>query len=127
MVATEKKPKQVGDMWYAPYLTGEANPFRNTLSQVYWRDHSPNRPPIVVRLPGPVDFCLDSLAWKIVDGRSRYYGDGWNVAGVPPMLTISPSINIVGTYHGFLKDGIILDDVEGRRFSFTDGTEQTSK
>lgn len=52
-------------------------------------------------------------------------GKKWQVEGVPPLLTVSPSIgiNISGklahptrSYHGFLKQGILSEDVDGRVF-----------
>lgn len=33
-----------------------------------------------------------------------------------PCTTVEPSINLHGIYHGFLQQGIITDDCEGRQF-----------
>lgn len=40
----------------------------------------------------------------------------WQVSGTPPNITVSPSIHQVGEYHGFIRDGIITDDCDGRKF-----------
>lgn len=61
---------------------------------------------IFVRLPDGEDFC-PNLTWS----KER-----WTVSGVPPHLTVSPSINAVGTYHGYISAGVLSDDVEKRVF-----------
>ena len=60
-----------------------------------------------IMLPGGVEW--------IVYGPS---GDGrkWDVKGTPPEITVFPSINHVGVYHGNLKNGILGEDSEGRKF-----------
>ena len=40
----------------------------------------------------------------------------WKRTGDPPNVTITPSINAVGTYHGYLTNGALTDDLEGRTF-----------
>jgi hypothetical protein len=46
----------------------------------------------------------------------------WQVTGVPPMITVHPSIAINNKlktdegYHGFIKGGVISEDCEGRKF-----------
>lgn len=45
----------------------------------------------------------------------RGYYDGWTVAGSPPNITVSPSVNYdnaedgIKHYHGFIQNGIIGD------------------
>jgi hypothetical protein len=44
-----------------------------------------------------------------------------SIVGVPTIgeqlrITLSPSVNIVGSYHGWIRDGVISPDVEGRAF-----------
>ena len=46
----------------------------------------------------------------------NYGGHRWSMVGTPPAISISPSINCVGSYHGHVKDGILTDDSEGRKF-----------
>lgn len=103
---------QVGDMWLAPHLLERQPHPMLRLGPKYFSRHAPNRAPLIVRLPGVCDFSIDGLAWK--DGQA--YGDGWDVSGTPPLITVAPSINIVGIYHGFLRDGVISDDCEGGQY-----------
>jgi len=115
IVLHEKHPEhsKVGDMWPAPWLVEDmAHSF--FLSDAYiakWKGSS-YRLPHIVRLPDGSDFCIDGPCY---DNGKRY--GGWEVTGEPPMVTLSPSINIRGYYHGWIKDGVISDDCEGRKFS----------
>ncbi len=43
--------------------------------------------------------------------------DPWTVTGEPPTLTIAPSINVHGGWHGFIKNGVISDDMGGKTFA----------
>lgn len=76
-----------------------------------------NRLPIVIVCPGNV--------WLSPDFIYNPADKGWVVTGEqkgPPMtwllehITVTPSINIVGIYHGWLKGGILSDDLEGRTY-----------
>lgn len=40
----------------------------------------------------------------------------WTVTGEWPNITVTPSINSVGRYHGWIQNGVITDDCEGRKF-----------
>lgn len=44
-------------------------------------------------------------------------GGKWTVTGTPPNISVSPSINLVGLYHGHIVGGIITPDAEGRSFT----------
>lgn len=112
---------QVGDMFLLTPpsdITWEHDPdgwwwpeaYTKNLSDYYYQ-HNSGRPPILVFLPGRILFCVDSKCWK----DRNYYG-GWQVSGTPPNITVSPSIDIQGTYHGFLQNGVIQDDVNGRKY-----------
>jgi hypothetical protein len=50
----------------------------------------------------------------------KYTGkeNGWVVTGEAPNITTMPSINSFANpgYHGWLKDGILSDDLEGRKY-----------
>ena len=93
--------------WLERYSGGK--PF---LSPEYHRDWAAKRPPLVVVLPDGNDFCIDSVT--ISDG---VLGDhGWQVTGEAPSVTLSPSINVKGSYHGYIQNGVITDDCEGRTF-----------
>ncbi len=91
------------------------------LSENYKQQPRPARPPILVYLPGRSLFCVDGACWRTVPdpngrgSRVEYYG-GWTVTGSAELLTVSPSINCVGIYHGFITDGVITDDCEGRKY-----------
>lgn len=43
-------------------------------------------------------------------------GGKWTVAGELPKINVSPSIHQIGLYHGFVRDGIVTPDCEGRTF-----------
>lgn len=99
-------------MWYAPWLlTKDGQPAaQDYLSTTYVEQRMAHRPPLMVRLPGGIDFCIDSRA------DSPGGETGWHVTGEEPELTLSPSINVMGTYHGYIRGGFITDDCEGRTF-----------
>ena len=102
---------QVGEMWLAPWLLKGGQPTSETyLSTTYINERMAHRAPLMVRLPGGIDFCLDSRA-DCPGGEV-----GWTVTGEPPHITVSPSINVMRTYHGFIRQGVITDDCEGRTF-----------
>lgn len=127
---TPWKELRVGDMWFAPYLLEDGHWKRGSLSPRYWALPEPRRAPLVVRLPGPCDFVLDTMAWRSEPGddgvnRSKFYGDGWEVSGAAPLITLTPSINVQGCYHGYIQNGVITDDVEGRRFDENGRTPRT--
>ena len=63
----------------------------------------------VVMLPGGVEFLI--YGYEDSNEKKR-----WNVTGSVPNLTITPSINCPGVYHGFIQNGIITEDCEGRTF-----------
>jgi hypothetical protein len=70
------------------------------------------RMPIVVLIPDGnslTHFCVDFFPTDNKEGS-------WQVSGTLPAITITPSINLVGRYHGFIRNGILEDDCEGRRF-----------
>lgn len=70
-----------------------------------------------------VDKPKDGKAWAVIlPDRQTWYidsepnnGGRWIRSGEPPLLTVSPSILTPG-YHGFLKNGILTDDLDGRKF-----------
>jgi hypothetical protein len=67
---------------------------------------------------GPDGLCLmlrlpDGTDWMI-DGPARN-GGGWTRTGEPPHITARPSIASPG-YHGWLDNGILSDDLDGRSY-----------
>jgi hypothetical protein len=99
--ATGDKPVP-GDIFYAAHELDE--PYRSWLSSKYWALPEPRRLPIVVVLPNGVWFCVDQQA---SGNRGQPEEPGWDVSGSIDCLTVKPSINIVGSWHGYLTDGIL--------------------
>lgn len=95
---------QVGDMWFLDVPKEDYH--RYHLSDYYFQ-HNSGRPPLMVILPGKYYHSLDG---KCYNGSQGYY-DGWQVSGTPPLITVAPSINAVGRYHGFLQNGIFTDNM----------------
>jgi len=107
-----------GDAFWGPGLEEEDDPkwtrsvhfVCRHLSEFYLTTNI-HRKPLVVVLPNKDLFCVDGMCWS----SGNYYG-GWMVTGDAPNITVHPSINLHGGYHGFIQDGVISDDVEGRQF-----------
>jgi len=110
-----------GSMWFCPwyhdpespedigFLEGrlkqaEQNGKNSFLSVHYLRDWARKRPPITVMCPNGREWLIDQVSSN---------GTGWTVTGEAPLITAMPSIVVPG-YHGWLKDGIFTDDIEGR-------------
>lgn len=112
---------EVGDCWYYPNWAANEDVREHFLkyqaSRQYLEQWAERRPPIVVRLPPGFGFSPDEkyrgLEWG--DNPER---EGWTVEGSieDGTITVSPSINIVGTYHGSLARGVLSEDVEGRTY-----------
>lgn len=98
-------------MWPVPGWLEEPG-LKSLLSAEYFQRWHGKRPPLVVRLPNRNFFCIDMLPAK---GAS-----GWDVSGEAPNITVAPSIyNAPGeprAYHGWLQNGVLSDDCEGRTF-----------
>lgn len=105
-------PPVPGDLYSAPWYLAD---WPDHLAPYYYQ-HNAHRPPIMLVLPAPeghtYHFCVDMKACDA--GKLRE--DGWTVTGNVPDLTVAPSINAVGTYHGFLQNGVLTDDCDGRQF-----------
>lgn len=109
---------QAGDAWYLPALvTGpHADYYRqHLLSPEYLRDWDGVRPPIAVMCPDGTPWVVDERYGRL-DASGQRVKAGWTVTGKPPCLTVTPSINVVGRYHGWLIEGLLTDDIEGRVF-----------
>lgn len=67
--------------------------------------HAGRRPgvrPMLVALPGGAGvFCLHS-------SPSSNPSDGWTVSGDLPNVTVHPSIDVRGRWHGWLRDGRLV-------------------
>lgn len=66
----------------------------------------PDGKSLVVMLP-------DGLEW-VIDGPAKS-GGHWTRTGEPPKITASPSI-LTSKYHGFLREGVLTDDLDGRKY-----------
>lgn len=86
---------------------GELLPFNKLKVGAIYRDA---RTGIRVKLPG----YSGQNRWDM----EAFGGDGdtWNVSGEIPNVTATPSINCVGVYHGWVTNGVVTDDCDGRKF-----------
>lgn len=110
LVEEAKRPRKPGDMWFAPWVL-ERKITKDMLSPEYLKDWADKRPPIMVELPEGGYFCPDFKAHD----KDR----GWTVTGEAPNITVMPSVNRICSprgYHGWIKDGVLTDDLEGRKY-----------
>jgi hypothetical protein len=117
----------VGHCCYAPWILvpnaeGEDDWRKKELGSRYWnlpsQPERPRRAPILICLPddgsSPTIWCPDQMAWN---GDQGSHGHGWEVNGILPNVTITPSINYPMRYHGWVTSGVVSDDCEGRKFN----------
>jgi hypothetical protein len=117
----------VGHCVYASWIIvpdqhGEDDWRKKELGSRYWSlpnsPEKPRRAPIMICLPddssSPTIWCPDCMAWSAAQGS---HGHGWEVNGTLPNVTITPSINYPGRFHSYVRDGMVEDDVEGRKFN----------
>ncbi len=104
---------EIGNMYFSEhYDENHTAEFEMPLSPEYRRDWYGKRSPLFVMTPaGP--WCVDAQS---TDGNGNFTGHGWTVTGLPPNITVSPSINFPGSYHGWLTDGVLSGDIDGRKF-----------
>jgi hypothetical protein len=91
----EWKDLPVGAMWHSDMLPADSK-------------YDGYVPTWYVLLPNN---CAWPIQHKGTDGAS------WTMTGEPPNITTTPSINYVKRYHGWIKDGVISEDVDGRKFT----------
>lgn len=121
--STKPETVQIGDVWPAD----EEHHSEERLSDQYRRDWQGKRPPLFVCLPAFYENGFRSSQWFLMDrassrSLSKKKTSGWDVIiegvlvnGEQPNITVRPSINCVGSYHGYIKQGVIGDDVENRK------------
>ena len=90
-----------GMLWDAPWFLDFKDPWAG-----------PDGRSLIMRLPGNGEWAIDGPSSN---------GPGWTRTGEPPSITVRPSIlshpSSAGPgYHGFLTDGVLSDDLEGRRY-----------
>lgn len=77
--------------------------------------HANEERELCVKMPGGSNGSI----WNIDQGKNIKARGGnphavWIREGEPPNVTVTPSINWIGHYHGWLHGGILTDDCEGR-------------
>lgn len=120
----ESRPTQpeIGDAWYSQeYLDMEKNHpcvqegvVVSRLSPQYHAEFSGKRLPIVIQFPAGRTLCIDSRFMS--EAQGGYYGNGWVITGEFPKITMRPSVNLTGDYHGWVCDGVIGSDCDGKKF-----------
>lgn len=78
---------------------------------LWWPERGPDGGPwwVLVLPPGGHN------TWDIY-GEASNMSTGWTITGTAPRLTASPSIS-TPRYHGWLRDGVLTEDCEGRRYA----------
>lgn len=111
---TQEDKQTPGVVYFAPWAREGGR-----LSVQYKRDWADKRDPICLVIPGYGAILLDAAYYPETSGQE---GHGWIVTGEVPKLTASPSLGIGRNaegrwhYHGWLKDGVLSDDIEGRTY-----------
>ena len=82
-----------GMLWETPWLAD------------HW--HGPDGRCYTMALPGHGEWTIDGPSSN---------GQGWTRTGEPPRFTVNPSILSPG-YHGWLRDGVLSDDTDGRTYA----------
>jgi hypothetical protein len=113
----EPQVRYPGDMWYAPGLISGIrgqHAIEQELSEDYIYGSMATRAPLMLTLPDRSVICLDSRYVRYDMGGQRLRS-GYRVYGSPPRITLLSSIE-TDSYHGWLRDGILSDDFEGREY-----------
>jgi hypothetical protein len=101
--------RQPGMMWFCRQSFYDAvGP--GHFSPNYYADWAGKRLPLTIVMPGGTMWCPD-----ICPDWGTNVDVGWKVTGEVPLLTAYPSIG-KPDYHGWLKDGVLSDDLEGRTY-----------
>jgi len=105
-VATGKAPVP-GDMFFAPWKLQQGG-IREELTDQYWALPEPRRAPLIVVVPARHGDRL-TACWHCIDSKcynkEQGYHGGWKVSGEAPLITVQPSIDIKGWWHGNLTNG----------------------
>lgn len=94
---TDERPK-AGDCFYCP-------PTYMRFLPPLTRNWPGDRAPIVIVLPDGTWWAPEGQAYN--ETKGDYYGEGWEVTGALPNVTIRPSIRSP-MYHGFVTDGKLV-------------------
>jgi hypothetical protein len=82
------------------------------------------------KVPGDISYEKGQLHIMLPNGTLFAPGDRWTITGTAPEITLHPSINNYHVsddpelrarfhkhgYHGWLQNGILTDDLEGRTY-----------
>lgn len=111
-----------------PWAPGWAIPLLHFPSKHFLEHVAATRPPITVIVPLRGDqaweaanpgqtrgtsFCVDAHPTNDPDGGWEVTIEGPMVDGERLLITVKPSINAVGIYHGWITDGVLSDDIGG--------------
>ena len=91
------EPAPVGAMWDADWFRGE----KHQSGLAY--DRNPDGVVLCVRTPGG-DWVIDGPSFT-----NRVETGSWSRTGTIPNVTATPSIHIPGKYHGWLRDGYLVE------------------
>ena len=91
---------------------------------VAWQDLPPgacwmDEGELFIKLPLNDEFPVDR--GRIINESRAERGKSdrlpqWTWTGTLPRITVTPSVNCIGRYHGWIRDGVVTDDCEGRKF-----------
>lgn len=101
-----KETPKPGHWWYCTWLKMVAGRPPEFLSSNYVKNDMKHRDPVCIVLPGGDHWIIDQKAFN---------GGGWVITGGEGKWTASPSI-MTEAYHGYLKDGILTNDTDGRTY-----------
>lgn len=100
LAETTEDRKRVGAVWEAE--VSDASRLRELVGTL------PNGRMLFVRIPGGI---LWSPHYKVD------FGAQWQiVSGEAPRITVRPSISYPQRYHGWLTEGVLSDDLDGRLY-----------
>jgi len=88
----------VGAIWHCPWYAGMQIGYGGLTFDRY-----PDGLILCVQTPGG-DWLIDGPSFV-----NRKESGFWSRTGIAPKLTVTPSIHIVGKYHGWLRDGYLID------------------
>ena len=119
------KTLSVGDMFYfdppPSFENGLGDPHgwgwiswyaTHSVLSDHYKLHNSARKPLLVFMPSRTLFCVDAMQLN----KGERYG-GWQVTGVEPNITLASSIHLDRQYHGYIQNGIISDDLDGRTYN----------
>jgi hypothetical protein len=109
-----------------PWQPGWCFPYSYQLSRRYLEADSATRPAIAVVVPLRHDeawnrrvgyprgtaLCIDAYPIDDPEGSWDVTITGPLIDGAQPDITVTPSIEVEGVYHGHLTNGILTDDID---------------